>query len=340
MPAEPAGQAAARAGDGRVRARGLVAHAPGGRADPLRHQRRPAPGGGGGPLPPGPALPPQHDRDPPAAAARAAARTSRCSPRTSCASTRSATASASTGFDAARAARAGRHPWPGNVRELDHAVERAVLMAQGDRDPGRATWACSAAAATRRARLEDMSLEEVEAFLIKKALRALRRQRQPRGRGARPVAQRALPAPAALRPLGGRRVEPAAAPPRLEPRRAACSLPAPLRRRRCRGRRWRCALLLAGRRLRAAHAVDARRLRRASPGWLLASRSRRARWSRPLQTLRTCWPRCARRTSRSAPAPRRRRRAGPGHARGERARRHAARAAAGRAGGDARSCAR
>jgi DNA-binding NtrC family response regulator len=22
-------------------------------------------------------------------------------------------------------------PWPGNVRELDHAIERAVLMAQG-----------------------------------------------------------------------------------------------------------------------------------------------------------------------------------------------------------------
>ena len=60
------------------------------------------------------------------------------------------------------------HPWPGNVRELDHAVERAVLMAQGDAiaagdlglrvDRGR-----------RRA-LEDMSLEEVEGFLIKKAL--------------------------------------------------------------------------------------------------------------------------------------------------------------------------
>ena len=27
------------------------------------------------------------------------------------------------------------HPWPGNVRELDHAVERAVLMAQRRRDP-------------------------------------------------------------------------------------------------------------------------------------------------------------------------------------------------------------
>jgi DNA-binding NtrC family response regulator len=26
-----------------------------------------------------------------------------------------------------------RHPWPGNVRELHHAVERAMLMAQGDR---------------------------------------------------------------------------------------------------------------------------------------------------------------------------------------------------------------
>ena len=25
------------------------------------------------------------------------------------------------------------HDWPGNVRELDHAVERAVLMARGER---------------------------------------------------------------------------------------------------------------------------------------------------------------------------------------------------------------
>ena len=29
------------------------------------------------------------------------------------------------------------HPWPGNVRELDHAVERAVLMARGERVRGR-----------------------------------------------------------------------------------------------------------------------------------------------------------------------------------------------------------
>jgi DNA-binding NtrC family response regulator len=60
------------------------------------------------------------------------------------------------------------HPWPGNIRELDHAVERAVLMTDGPLitpddlalRPGRRD----------AVRLEDMSLEEVEAFLIRKAL--------------------------------------------------------------------------------------------------------------------------------------------------------------------------
>ena len=60
------------------------------------------------------------------------------------------------------------HAWPGNVRELDHAVERAVLMAQDAtvcaRDLGLRTPREAAA------RIEDMSLEEVEGFLIKKAL--------------------------------------------------------------------------------------------------------------------------------------------------------------------------
>jgi transcriptional regulator of acetoin/glycerol metabolism len=58
--------------------------------------------------------------------------------------------------------------WPGNVRELAHAIERAVLLAEGDtlrpsdlnlRPPGEGA-----------ARLEDMSLEEVERVLIQKAL--------------------------------------------------------------------------------------------------------------------------------------------------------------------------
>ena len=36
-----------------------------------------------------------------------------------------------TGFEPAALQALLDHPWPGNVRELDHAVERAVLMAQG-----------------------------------------------------------------------------------------------------------------------------------------------------------------------------------------------------------------
>jgi DNA-binding NtrC family response regulator len=60
------------------------------------------------------------------------------------------------------------HPWPGNIRELDHAVERAVLLAQGQQvmasdlglRPARET----------PFRLEEMGLEEVERVLIQKAL--------------------------------------------------------------------------------------------------------------------------------------------------------------------------
>ena len=60
------------------------------------------------------------------------------------------------------------HAWPGNVRELDHAVERAVLMAQGE--VVRAVDLGLRAGREGPPRLEDMSLEDVEAFLIKKAL--------------------------------------------------------------------------------------------------------------------------------------------------------------------------
>jgi DNA-binding NtrC family response regulator len=74
-----------------------------------------------------------------------------------------------TGFDQAAMQLLLDHAWPGNVRELDHAVERAVLMAQGEaiaaRDLGLRT-----AREAPALRLEDMSLEDVEGFLIKKAL--------------------------------------------------------------------------------------------------------------------------------------------------------------------------
>jgi DNA-binding NtrC family response regulator len=54
------------------------------------------------------------------------------------------------------------------VRELEHAVERAVLMAQAD-----AVMPADLALRHGREgspRLEDMSLEEVEAYLIRKTL--------------------------------------------------------------------------------------------------------------------------------------------------------------------------
>jgi DNA-binding NtrC family response regulator len=72
------------------------------------------------------------------------------------------------GFDPAAMQLLLDHAWPGNVRELDHAVERAVLMAQGDQVQGRDLGLRATRDAT--ARIEDMSLEEVEGFLIKKAL--------------------------------------------------------------------------------------------------------------------------------------------------------------------------
>jgi DNA-binding NtrC family response regulator len=60
------------------------------------------------------------------------------------------------------------HAWQGNVRELNHVVERAVLMAQGNCI--KASDLALRATSTASPRLEDMSLEDVEEFLIKKAL--------------------------------------------------------------------------------------------------------------------------------------------------------------------------
>src|SRR6266513_644626 len=72
------------------------------------------------------------------------------------------------GFDETARDRLMQHSYPGNVRELDHMIERAILMSRGPQikanDLGLTTGGGDSA------RLEDMSLEEVEAFLIKKAL--------------------------------------------------------------------------------------------------------------------------------------------------------------------------
>ena len=61
-----------------------------------------------------------------------------------------------------------KHAWPGNVRELDHAIKRAVLMASGATLEARDLGLQSGREVSRR--LEDMSLEEVEGFLIQRTL--------------------------------------------------------------------------------------------------------------------------------------------------------------------------
>ncbi len=72
-----------------------------------------------------------------------------------------------TGFDEGALQALRDYSWPGNVRELDHSVERGVLMAPGKviRAPDLGLNAGQAVP-----RLEEMSIEEVEAFLIKKTL--------------------------------------------------------------------------------------------------------------------------------------------------------------------------
>jgi len=72
------------------------------------------------------------------------------------------------GFDPPAMDALMRHPWPGNVRELEHAIERSVLMAPGSAiatgDLGLRRTSDGAQS------LENMGLEDVEAFLIRKAV--------------------------------------------------------------------------------------------------------------------------------------------------------------------------
>jgi DNA-binding NtrC family response regulator len=72
------------------------------------------------------------------------------------------------GFEPAAMQAMLSHGWPGNVREIDHSVERAVLMARGD--VIRVGDLALRPARESQARFEDLSLEEVEALLIRKAL--------------------------------------------------------------------------------------------------------------------------------------------------------------------------
>jgi len=72
------------------------------------------------------------------------------------------------GFEPAAAKLMLENAWQGNVRELNHVIERAVLMAQDHLI--RVGDLAVRAAREGTGRLEEMSLEDVEGFLIKKAL--------------------------------------------------------------------------------------------------------------------------------------------------------------------------
>jgi DNA-binding NtrC family response regulator len=74
-----------------------------------------------------------------------------------------------TGFDAPALQALHEHMWPGNVRELDHAIERAVLLAQGNQVRA-SDLGLRAASSGGAARLEEMNLDDVERYLVQKTL--------------------------------------------------------------------------------------------------------------------------------------------------------------------------
>lgn len=63
-----------------------------------------------------------------------------------------------------------QYAWPGNVRELDHTMERAVLMARGTHIEATDLALHGQRSTAPSSTMDDMSLEAVEAILIRKAL--------------------------------------------------------------------------------------------------------------------------------------------------------------------------
>jgi DNA-binding NtrC family response regulator len=73
------------------------------------------------------------------------------------------------GFTPAAMQQMMQYAWPGNVRELEHAVERAVLLCRGDEiEPANLAIAAPRSNAPS---FENMSIDEVEALLIRKVMR-------------------------------------------------------------------------------------------------------------------------------------------------------------------------
>jgi DNA-binding NtrC family response regulator len=73
------------------------------------------------------------------------------------------------GFTPAAERALREHVWPGNVRELEHAVERAVLLAEGRRLDG-SDFGLHLSEADDRGGLDGLTLDDAEAQLIRRAL--------------------------------------------------------------------------------------------------------------------------------------------------------------------------
>jgi len=73
------------------------------------------------------------------------------------------------GFSPAAMQQLMQYPWPGNVRELEHTIERAVLLCRGSEiEPANLAIA---SARPSEVSFDNMSIDAVEALLIRKVLR-------------------------------------------------------------------------------------------------------------------------------------------------------------------------
>jgi DNA-binding NtrC family response regulator len=74
-----------------------------------------------------------------------------------------------TGFSPPAMQQMMQYAWPGNVRELEHTVERAILLCRGEEIEPVNLAIASARSSTQS--FENMSIDEVDALLIRKVLR-------------------------------------------------------------------------------------------------------------------------------------------------------------------------
>ncbi|MEM8889804.1 MAG: helix-turn-helix domain-containing protein, partial [Bacteroidota bacterium] len=62
------------------------------------------------------------------------------------------------------------HNWPGNIRELQHAIERAVIMSEGDEIKVTDFKLKKTASVNGSMDLENLNIQDIEKLLIEKAL--------------------------------------------------------------------------------------------------------------------------------------------------------------------------